>query len=393
VSDDPKRTFLAVPFAYNASVRKLGAKFDKAARLWYVPEGVSLDDFREWLPRPVEIFDPVAQLRDALTAAGMIVKGDPIFDDKVHRLHLDARHGEHDGAYRVKMDGDRAFGWFRNYHIHDRIQPWHANGSERLTTAQRKHLAEVRAAEYAERDRKLLQQQELVAIECGSLWDNALPITTHPYLAAKGVSVPGLRQGVAGQAVTTFRDDGTPHIISLEGKLFVPMRDISGKLWSLQYISEDGRKRYHSGGKKDGCFFIIPGANFADEPAYVVEGCATGASVHHMTDQTVFVAFDSSNLSSVARAVRDNWPDCPGIAIAGDNDHTREAEGKPNAGKLAAIAGAGASGGIAVLPEFSPGDPGTDWNDVHQAKGLDEARIQFRRAVQMAERGRAQPER
>jgi phage/plasmid primase-like uncharacterized protein len=170
--------------------------------------------------------DPLTQFSETLRAAGLILKGPSIFDDRIHRCDVDGKNGRSDGAYRVKMEGDRSFGWYRNYQTHNKPQPWHANGAERLTREQRRHLAEVRSAQDAERDRKLLKQQELAAVECGALWDAALPVETHPYLTAKGVTVSGLRQGVAGQTVTTHRDDGSEAVINLEGKLFVPMRDI-----------------------------------------------------------------------------------------------------------------------------------------------------------------------
>jgi phage/plasmid primase-like uncharacterized protein len=35
------------------------------------------------------------------------------------------------------------------------------------------------------------------------------------------------------------------------------MRDMDGKLWSLQYINPDGGKWYHPGGRKEGCQFAF----------------------------------------------------------------------------------------------------------------------------------------
>ena len=44
-----QRTYLHVPFAEKEQARKLGARWDKEGRAWYVPAGVSLDAFRRWL--------------------------------------------------------------------------------------------------------------------------------------------------------------------------------------------------------------------------------------------------------------------------------------------------------------------------------------------------------
>jgi phage/plasmid primase-like uncharacterized protein len=72
----------------------------------------------------------------------------------------------------------------------------------------------------------------------------------------------------------------------------------------------------------------------------------------------------------------------PAIVVAGDNDHARERETaadgkpKPNAGKLAAIAAAEAVGGIVVLPEFTEEEAHlTDWNDLLQARGIEDAGV------------------
>jgi putative DNA primase/helicase len=339
--------------------------------------------------------DHVTQFADALSAAGLVVKGSPLFDDRIHRVDVEGKRGGRDGSYRSKMEGDRAYGWYQNWTIHAAPQKWHANGEHRLTREQRRHLAQERTAKDAERDKALQEQHERAAAECQALWDGAEPVETHPYLTSKGVPSHGLRQGVEGQHVTVFRDDGSPHIVNLEGKLFVPMRDLQGKLWSLQYISDDGRKRYHPGGRKDALLFPICGLIGT---CFVVEGYATGASVHQLSGgYATAVAFDSGSLQPVCKALA---PCHPAIVVAGDHDHAREMEigadgkPKPNTGKLAALAAAEAVGGIAVLPEFAPEEKdSSDWNDVIALRGLDDARVQFRRAMQLAERQRQARER
>jgi putative DNA primase/helicase len=323
--------------------------------------------------------DHVTQFTEALRAAGIILKGDPIFDYRIHRVDVEGKPGGRDGSYRVKMEGDRAYGWYQNWTIHAEPQKWHANGEHRLTREQRRHLAQERTAKDAERDKALQKQRERAAAECQALWDGAEPVETHPYLTSKGVPSHGLRQGAKGQHVTVFRDDGSPHIVDLKGKLFVPMLDVHGKLWSLQYISDEGRKRYHPGGRKEALLFPICGLNGT---CFVVEGYATGASVHQLSGGfTTVVAFDSGSLQPVCKTLA---PCHPAIVIAGDNDNARERETaadgkpKPNAGKLAAIAAAEAVGGIVVLPEFREEEAHlTDWNDLLQARGIEDAGVQF----------------
>jgi phage/plasmid primase-like uncharacterized protein len=328
--------------------------------------------------------DHVKQLADALRDAGLVLKGDPIMDDRIHRVDVEGKPGGRDGSYKAKVEGDRAFGWFRNWTTQTETQPWHANGSPRLTREQRRHLADQRAAHDAQHAKTMQEQHERAAAECQALWQGAIPTDTHPYLTRKGVPSYGLRQGAPGQALTVTGEDGAPRTIDLAGRLFIPMRGVHCKLWSLQYINDDGRKMYHPSGRKEGCFFYIPGDGY---PHFVAEGYATAATVHQLSASPVLVAFDTGNLLPVVRAFHREHPEFH-IAVAGDNDHSREREldaqgnPKPNVGKLAAIEAAEPVGGVVVLPEFEVGvdDKSTDWNDLVQKLGLEHARASFRRA-------------
>lgn len=44
------RTNLDVPFADNGAAQSLGAKWDPARNVWYVPDGVDLTNFIRWVP-------------------------------------------------------------------------------------------------------------------------------------------------------------------------------------------------------------------------------------------------------------------------------------------------------------------------------------------------------
>jgi putative DNA primase/helicase len=212
----------------------------------------------------------------------------------------------------------------------------------------------------------------------------------HPYLLRKGIPMPGMPQGAPGQSITVIKD-GVPRTVDLAGRLFIPMRDMDGKLWSLQYINPDGGKWYHPGGRKEGCQFAFDIVANRDQ-VIICEGYATATSLADMMKSVpVVAAFDAGNLIHVEREWKRRYPEI-GVILAADNDHARELETgadgkpKPNTGKLAAIAAAEAVGGVAVLPNFVTNDLGSDWNDKVAAVGLDEARVQFRRVLDMAER-------
>jgi hypothetical protein len=51
--------------------------------------------------------DPVTQFVEALRAAGLVLKGDPVFDDRIHRVDVEGKPGGRDGSYRAKIEDRR----------------------------------------------------------------------------------------------------------------------------------------------------------------------------------------------------------------------------------------------------------------------------------------------
>jgi len=168
--------------------------------------------------------------------------------------------------------------------------------------------------------------------------------------------------------------------------LIVPMRDVNGRLWGVQQIT--GAKPPHknkfflTGQRIDGLFHTIPeDADLrGNDPLYVVEGFATGVSVHLATQEPVVVVFNSQNIPKVLEALRADSPDRP-IIIAGDDDvRARRPDGTPyNAGRTKAEEAAKASIAKTCFPKFrSEENNPTDWNDLHVREGLDEVKKQLR---------------
>lgn len=44
------KTYIAVPYPASHRAKALGARWDMARKSWYVPDGVDLAKFSEWLP-------------------------------------------------------------------------------------------------------------------------------------------------------------------------------------------------------------------------------------------------------------------------------------------------------------------------------------------------------
>ena len=129
--------------------------------------------------------------------------------------------------------------------------------------------------------------------------------------------------------------------------LVIPLRDIDGRLWTVQRIYGDGSKRFFSGGRKKGNFFAF-GPLIGD--IHICEGYATGYSLSQ-SGRTVVAAMDAGNLEPVAIAIRERYPKAQIIFAADRDTH--------GVGEQKAIAAAEKVGGRVILPR----EPYKDFND------------------------------
>jgi phage/plasmid primase-like uncharacterized protein len=158
------------------------------------------------------------------------------------------------------------------------------------------------------------------------------------------------------------------------GDVLVPGYDVEGKLWTIQYIKEDGTKRFAKDSRKHGCFHVVGAANsieglqkLGNSPVIAIaEGYATAVTVAKYGNVPAVAAFDSGNLLAVATALHERWPD-KWIMITGDDDHKLE----NNPGRVKALEAAAAVNALAVFPQLSAEqrEQGmTDFNDLGRAQ-------------------------
>ena len=138
------------------------------------------------------------------------------------------------------------------------------------------------------------------------------------------------------------------------------------------------------GGRVEGGHYVV-GDLQRPGPVLIAEGYATAATLHEHSGMPAIVAFNAGNLIHVAETYRRLYPD-RAIYIAGDNDHRREAQGKPNVGSEKAEQAAATIDGFVMLPNFTEDDFGSDWNDLMRSQGVDAARQQLGVAMAIAER-------
>jgi putative DNA primase/helicase len=136
-----------------------------------------------------------------------------------------------------------------------------------------------------------------------------------------------------------------------------PSAGDDGKLWTMQYIREDGTKRFAKDSRKEGCFHVVGGIKaLVKSPILVIsEGYATAATLAQTLGFATVAAFDSGNLVPVAKALHAKYPQ-KRIVIAGDDDKHLELTHGINPGRSKAEEAARAVGGKVLLPIFAPNE-------------------------------------
>lgn len=340
-----QRTYLAVPYGERGAAKAAGAMWDKAAKSWYAGPKADMERLQRWMPDNVRseqgpAMSPREEFAEALRSIGCVVSGEhPIMDGKKHRIGVEGdKKGEKAGFYVGHLDGHPA-GFIKNNRTGIDMK-WKSKGYA-LDPAEKAKLQAEAAAKLAERAAEQERVQEATAQrvtrQTGGLQAIEQPT---PYLNAKGVQVhDGVLTDKEGQ------------------KTYIPAFDAGGKQWTMQYIQEDGTKRFAKDSRKEGCFHPVGGMDaVAAAPALIVaEGYATAAQVAEAAGQATIAAFDSGNLEAVAKALHEKFPDKP-VIIAGDDDRHLELTQGVNPGRSKAEAAAKAVGGKALFPIFAPGE-------------------------------------
>jgi phage/plasmid primase-like uncharacterized protein/phage/plasmid-associated DNA primase len=242
----------------------------------------------------------------------------------------------------------------------DEKYEWRSQGdlSDEEAAEVGKAMREQERAERLERERI----QEETATEALRVWDLAEVSGRSPYFFRKGL----------GDLLYGCRLDHHSDAAKKYGpQTLIAARDISGKLWGIQRIGENGFKSFMPGMKIRGCFHLI-GEIDAKGEIYVCEGIATAASVHQATGRPAVAAFNAGNLTAVAEALRSQHPPAR-IIICGDDDRwtTRPSGEVWNPGREKAELAAQACGSRAVFPVFTDlSSRPTDFNDLHVLEGI-----------------------
>lgn len=251
---------------------------------------------------------------------GLVIR-DLIADGKPHRVPTVDHPRKQNGAYG--FDGQS--GWVQNWAVHEKAIRWRPNLNDiRPVAVPKRDRAAEAKAEFERRARARTQAREVVA-RCS--------YDLHPYLDKKGF---GAERG----------------LIDTDGRLVIPMRDVGeyDRVNSVQWISDDGEKKFLTGGAAKGSVFTMG----AGREHWLVEGFATGLSVREALrmlhrNARVVVCFSAGNLQHVATMMGGKR------FVIADND-------KSGTGSRVARA--------TGLPWVMPPLEGDDANDLHLREGI-----------------------
>lgn len=261
-------------------------------------------------------------LCDAMRAVGLTpVKFTPLADGRIHRFRIEGDKPGSKNGWCVMYDAHGAFGSWKTGELHT----WCAKSERPMTPAELSKQRRQIEAMRRQRAEEELCVHEAARAKSARLWSLARPATAaHPYLVRKGIKAFGCRQ--------------------LRDSLVIPARDAGGTLHTLQFIDQDGGKRFLTGGRIKGCYCAI---GRPADTLLLAEGFATAATLYEATGHATACAFNAGNLLPVARALRAKFPSLR-IIVCADND--TKTPGNP--GLTRAWEAARAVRGRVAVPEF-----------------------------------------
>ncbi|MDR0362631.1 MAG: hypothetical protein LBJ46_08135, partial [Planctomycetota bacterium] len=282
-----------------------------------------------------------------------------IFDGQGHRIDVDGdRPRQGSGWYAARADGIPSITCVNN-RSHVRAD-WSKSRGHRLSENTRRDLTGVAQAKKTTYQKEAEAERNQALVKLHSMIEKTFvkPTEPTPYLEAKKLPLdPGIYQN--------------------KGSTCIPIHDLDGKVYSMAYVQANGTKRYAKNCDKEGHMYILGGVgSLKNAKAFLVgEGystVATGAIATAGMGTAGIAAFDSGNLQSVMKTLRERYPDTPIIAL-GDDDRNLELRDPPlrDQGRYDALRAAEAVANVTtVFPVWSEGIPvdkhHTDFDDLRR---------------------------
>nr|WP_276953248.1 toprim domain-containing protein [Helicobacter rodentium] len=269
----------------------------------------------------------LAQFKNALQSQGFIVDT-PIMNGKIQRCKVEGdRDNEKSGAYLGHLNEYPA-GFIQNHKT-----GYKTNWKFELSKDYTNDTNNISPQKYSNKDQKakqkeleILSLQMKTALRLEKEWNESKPApNSHSYLKIKKLNT------AYDLKVDKFNN------------LLIPLKDVKGRLWSLQRINENGskvigviktkeekEKNIEYSARKKGCFYTQIPLNEHNE-FIICEGFATAMTLQEILNQPTIMAVDAGNLENVITSLKQEFP-TKKITIFADNDKNKELENKENVG-------------------------------------------------------------
>ena len=324
-------------------------------------------------------FDPVTlqnEVYNFVLSVGINPVKEPkfIFDGKMHRFSVEGdKNGETTGWYVLHEDGWPAGAvgdWRKNIEENwnfDKNKIGKNDWNTYFSGDKFKKANETFEKRRNERKKQLEQAQAEASTRAFDTWRN-LPAadSSHPYFVKKQIDT-----------------NWDIKYYEATKSLAIPLYNTDGDVKSIQWIDQNGSKKFFYGVPTKELFWQIgtmalgerDDGNFVSGEGVTVllgEGVATVAKVYQLTNMPCISAMNCGGLRPVAEALKAKYPKLK-IIILADNDKLTELKTGKNPGIEAAkeCVEAGLAEGF-IAPPFLTADEGSDWDDFAIAKGAKE---------------------
>lgn len=246
---------------------------------------------------------------------------------------------------------------------------WFNSGDEAyfVPKGKRKELTAEEKRQYAIKQQKREQAQQELRLKSmqrayHEYLSASVPCKHHAYPTLKGVKV---HHGVRYATQTLTETDAAGKLIYRLGKgdMLIPIISLDKKFMSYQRIRKNGTKLLCADGVKSGGFYPIGAWNSTMRQVILAEGYATGATLYESTGITVMVCFDVGNVTTLAKMLKEKFPELD-VIIATDFDLEKNQAGLLTALRINQELGYKVVFPIAVVD-------GSDWNDLQHESDQD----------------------
>lgn len=256
-------------------------------------------------------------------------------DGQIHRIHIQGdKSGSQNGWYFLRLYPS-VHGVYGNWKTGSKFTWFLKNSGHRLKK-------DVKPSSLVRNSEKL-QQKIIISNQVTRIYQLAeKALSVHPYLKRKNIAPLYSKQ--------------------IEQKLILPIIDLDFRIWSLQYIFPNGKKRFHFKGKIKSNFIPIQINWDVSKKIYICEGFATGATLLNVfKEASIIAAAHAGNLKPCAQKIQTRFPSHQIIICADDDQLNPE-----NPGLKKAYEAALATNAFLIKPDWPLGAPKdlSDFNDL-----------------------------